>query len=98
VITAHSEAGEPADATCPKGMPLAIGGGSVIDEKGGTVSISAPISGHELSSDGQKPTGWRVQASTGAYKAYAICTKGGGKGTPEEESGGEEPKESEVKK
>jgi hypothetical protein len=102
VITAHSEGGEPADATCPKGMPLAIGGGSVIDEKGGTVSISAPISGHELSKDGQKPTGWRVRASTGVYTAYAICTKGGVKENPEEEpeeeSEGEGPKEAEEKK
>jgi hypothetical protein len=97
VVTAHSEGGEPADATCPKGMPLAIGGGSVIDEKGGTVSISAPISGHELSKDGQKPTGWRVRASTGVYTAYTICTRAGSKETPEEESEGEGPTEVEEK-
>jgi hypothetical protein len=80
-------------------MPLAIGGGSVIDDKGGTVSISAPLSGHELSQDGQKPTGWRVRANTGAYTAYAICTKGGVKESPEEEeSEGEGPKEAAEKK
>jgi hypothetical protein len=85
VITAHGEAGEAADATCPKGTPLAISGGSAIDDKGGTVLISAPISGHELSVDGQKPTGWRVRAATGAYTSYAICTKGAAKEAPEEE-------------
>jgi hypothetical protein len=99
VITAHSEGGEPADAACPKGLPLAIGGGSVIDEKGGTVLISAPLSGHELSRDGEKPTGWRVRASSGAYTAYAICTRADAKESPEEESEeGEEPKEGAVKK
>jgi hypothetical protein len=102
VTTAHSEGGEPADATCPKGMPLAIGGGSVVDEKGGTVSISAPISGHELSKNGQKPTGWRVRAGTGVYTAYAICTKGVRENPEEEpeeeESEGEGPKEVEEKK
>lgn len=100
VVTARSEGGEPADATCPKGMPLAIGGGSVIDEKGGTVSISAPLSGHELAKQGEKPTGWRVRASAGAYTAYAICTRAGAKGSPEEEQEeeGEEVEEAEVKK
>jgi hypothetical protein len=93
VITAHAEGGEVADATCPKEAPLAIGGGSVIDGKGGTLVISAPITGHELSTDGQQPTGWRVQASSGVYSAYAICTKAGGVPSPE----GAEP-EGEVKK
>jgi hypothetical protein len=98
VVTAHSEGGEPADANCPKGMPLAIGGGSVIDEKGGMASISAPLSGHELAKDGQKPTGWRVRANTGAYTAYAICTRAGAKEAPEEEPEGEGPTEAEEKK
>jgi hypothetical protein len=98
VITAHSEGGEPADANCPKGMPLAIGGGSVIDEKGGTISISAPLSGKGLATDGEKPTGWRVRASSGAYSAYAICTRAGAKEIPEEEEPeGEGPKEVEEK-
>jgi hypothetical protein len=85
VITAHSEAGEFADATCPKGAPLAISGGSVIDEKGGTLLISAPLSGHELSVNGEKPTGWRVRATSGAYTSYVLCTKVGVKESPEEE-------------
>ncbi len=90
MITAHSGGGEFADATCPKGMPLAIAGGSVIDDKGGTVLISAPITKGELSTDGQQPTGWRVRAGSGAYTSYAICTKAGVKESPEEE--GEEKK------
>jgi hypothetical protein len=96
VITAQSEGGEPADASCPKGLPLAIGGGSVIDEKGGTVSISAPLSGRGLATDGEKPSGWRVRASSGAYTAYAICTRAGSKESGEEEfEEGEEPEEGE---
>jgi hypothetical protein len=93
VVTAHAEGGEFADATCPKGTPLAIAGGNVIDDKGGTVLISAPITAGELSTDGQQPTGWRVRAGSGAYSSYAICTKAGGKETPEED----EP-EGEIKK
>jgi hypothetical protein len=85
VITAHAEAGEVADANCPKGTPLAISGGSVIDEKGGTVLISAPITEHDLSKDGRQPDGWRVRASSGAYTAYAICTRAGAKEELEEE-------------
>jgi hypothetical protein len=98
VITAHSEGGEPADAICPKGTPLAISGGSVIDDKGGTVLISAPLSGHELSIDRQKPTGWRVRAATGAYTSYAICAKAAIKEAPEgEEESEEEEAEGETK-
>lgn len=92
MVTAQSEGGEVADAECPKEAPLAIAGGSVIDEKGGPLLISAPVTQHELSGDGEQPTGWRVRASTGIYTAYAICTSGG-KESPEGEAS-----EGEVKK
>ena len=84
MVIAHGEGGEFADATCPKETPLAIGGGSAVDDKGGFVSISAPITGHELSGDGQQPTGWRVRVGSGAYTSYAICTKAGAKEAPGE--------------
>jgi hypothetical protein len=57
----------------------------VVDEKGGTVLISAPISGNELSGDGEMPTGWRVRATSGAYTSYAVCARGGGEAAEEPE-------------
>jgi len=60
------------------------------------VLISAPTTKGELSSDGQQPTGWRVRSDSGAYTAYALCTRAGGKELPE---GSEETEpEGEVKK
>jgi hypothetical protein len=86
VITAHGAEGEPADASCPKEAPLVIGGGGSTDGKGGALEISAPITKGELSTDGQGPTGWRVKATAGKYTAYVLCTRSGGKETPESES------------
>ncbi len=88
VVTAHGGEGAPADATCPKELPLAIAGGSALDDKGGVVSISAPITEHELSKDGQQPDGWRTKASAGSYTGYAICTGSGSKGSGEESGEG----------
>lgn len=96
VVTAHGEAGEFADAICPKESPLAIAGGGATDGKGGALEISAPITKGELSIDGQQPTGWRVKAEGGTYTAYAICTRTEGK--EELEGGGKEELEETVKK
>jgi hypothetical protein len=85
VITARGGEGEPADANCPKETPVAIGGGGSVEDKGGALGISAPITGHELSADGQQPTGWRVLAGGPSYTAYAICTSASGKVTEQEE-------------
>ena len=92
VVTAHGAGGEPADATCPKEAPLAIGGGGSA-EKGGLLEISAPTTKGKLSGDGQKPNGWRVRSETGSYTAYAICT-GTGASEPSE---GDEKEAAEVK-
>ncbi len=85
VVTAHGGGGEPVDANCPKEAPTAIGGGGSA-EKGGLLEISAPITEHELSVDGQQPTGWRVRSEAGIYTAYAICT---GTGSVKPSAGGE---------
>jgi hypothetical protein len=98
VVTAHGGEGDPADATCPKEAPLAIAGGSAIDDKGGVILVSAPITEHELSKDGQQPNGWRTKASTDSYTGYAICTRTGGKEVVEEEEPGKESAEVPVKK
>lgn len=87
VVTASGKGGEPADASCPKEAPLAISGGGAGDGKGGALEVSAPITGHELSVEGQQPTGWRVESAAGVYTAYAICTKAGGKEFAESEGG-----------
>jgi hypothetical protein len=92
VITAHGAGGEPADASCPKEAPLAIGGGGAA-EKGGLLEISAPLSKGKLSGDGEMPNGWRVRSETGSYTAYAICT--GAAGT--EPSEAEEKEAAEIK-
>jgi hypothetical protein len=73
VVTAQGADGKPADATCPKRAPAAIGGGGATDGKGGTLEISAPTSEGELSTEGEQPTGWRVVSATGSYTGYAIC-------------------------
>lgn len=83
-MTAASEGGEPADANCPMGAPLAISGGGAGDGKGAALEISAPLTGHELTHEGEQPTGWRVKAAAGTYTAYAICAKAGGKEPVEE--------------
>lgn len=83
-MTASAEGGEPADASCPKEAPLAISGGGSGDGKGAALEISAPISGHELTHEGEQPSGWRVKAAAGTYVAYAICAKAGGKEAVEE--------------
>jgi hypothetical protein len=83
-VTAASEGGEPADASCPKEAPLAISGGGAGDGKGAALEISAPINGHELVHEGEQPTGWRVKAAAGTYTAYAICAKAGAEETEEE--------------
>jgi len=98
VVTAHGGEGEPADATCPKQAPLAIAGGSALDDKGGVIVVSAPITEHELSKDGRQPDGWRTMASAGIYTGYAICTRSGGKEVVEEEEPGKESAEVPVKK
>ncbi len=85
-MTAASEGGEPADANCPKGAPLAISGGGSGDGKGAALEISAPLHGHGLVHEGEQPTGWRVTAALGAYVAYAICAKAGNKEPPVEET------------
>jgi hypothetical protein len=85
VVTAVSEGGEPADALCPKQVPLAIGGGGSGDGKGTAIEISAPITKHQLSVAGQRPDGWRVKSAAGSYTAYAICTAPGKVESPEEE-------------
>jgi hypothetical protein len=77
VVTARGGKGELADANCPKQAPRAIGGGGSVEDKGGALEISAPITEGELSEDGQTPTGWRVQSSADRYTAYAICTDTG---------------------
>jgi hypothetical protein len=92
VVTAHGGGGEPADASCPKEAPLAIGGGGSA-EKGGLLEISAPLTKGKLSGDGQTPNGWRVRSEVGSYTAYAICT-GTGPTEPTEE---EEKEAAEVK-
>jgi len=92
VVTAHAAGGEPADASCPKAAPLAIGGGGSA-EKGGLLETSAPITKGKLSGDGQAPNGWRVRSEAGSYTAYAICTGTG----PTEPSEEEEKEASEVK-
>jgi hypothetical protein len=74
VVTAHGGEGELADAHCPKEAPVAIGGGGSVEDKGGLLEISAPITGSELSGNGEKPTGWRVRSGSARYTAYAICT------------------------
>lgn len=83
VVTAHGGEGELADAHCPKEAPVAIGGGGSVEDKGGLLEISAPITKGGLSSDGQKPTGWRVRSGSAHYTAYAICT-GAGSSKPAE--------------
>jgi hypothetical protein len=99
VVTASGGEGEPADATCPKEAPVAIGGGGSVDDKGGLLEISAPITKGHLSGNGQKPNGWRVSSGSAHYTAYAICTGAGSVKPPEggEEEAAEE-KEDEVKK
>jgi hypothetical protein len=74
VVTAQGEAGEPADAECPKEAPVATGGGGAGDGKGTMLEISAPITDGKLTTAGRQPNGWRVKSATGAYTAYAICT------------------------
>jgi hypothetical protein len=99
VITARGGAGEPADAICPKGAPLAISGGGAVEDKGGTLDVSAPLSHHELASEGHRPDGWRVISAADRYTAYAICTSVAGKGeeAPEEtEEEAEETKANEI--
>ncbi len=93
VITARGAEGEPADANCPESMPIAIAGGGSMDEKGGALEISAPITKGKLSSNGQRPTGWRVRSQAGVYTAYVVCS-GSGKGEEAEE--GEEASEKEI--
>jgi hypothetical protein len=90
VVTAAGADGEPADAKCPKERPLAIGGGGSAEDKG-VLQISAPITKGALSTEGQKPTGWRVRSEAGRYTAYAICTSPGGKGSGEGEEESETP-------
>jgi hypothetical protein len=85
VVTAHGEAGELADANCPKEAPLAVAGGGATDGKGGALEVSAPITKGQLSSEGQEPTGWRLKAAGGLYTAYAICLQAGAKEEVEEE-------------
>ena len=77
MVTARGGKGEPADANCPKEAPVAIGGGGSVEDKGGLLEISAPITAGELSGDGQKPTGWQVRSDAARYTAYAICTGAG---------------------
>ena len=84
VVTAQGGEGEFADANCPKQAPLAIGGGGSVEDKGGLLEISAPITEHELSGDGQQPSGWRVRSEGGHYTAYAICTGAAATGSPED--------------
>jgi hypothetical protein len=101
VITAHGGEGEPADAVCPKEAPIAIGGGGSIEDKGGLLEVSAPLSKGHLSADGQRPSGWRVRSMAGHYTAYAICTGAGHASEGPEKEGEEkegEEKEAEVKK
>ncbi|HYJ20857.1 MAG TPA: hypothetical protein VEW07_02395 [Solirubrobacterales bacterium] len=95
VVTASAGEGEPADAICPKEAPIAIGGGGSVEDKGGLLETSAPITKGQLSGDGQKPNGWRVRSSAAHYTAYAICT--GAVKPPEGEEEAEE-KETEIKK
>jgi hypothetical protein len=97
VVTASGSEAEPADAICPKEAPLAIGGGGSVADKGGLLEISAPLTKGHLSSDGQKPNGWRVRSGSAHYTAYAICTGSGAVKPPEGEEEGEE-KEAEPKK
>ena len=92
VITAEGGEGEFADARCPKQAPLAIGGGGSAD-KGGLLEISAPITDHELSGDGQQPTGWRVRSNSSDYTAYAICTGAAPESTADPEKEAAEEKE-----
>lgn len=89
VITARGGEGELADANCPKEAPVAIGGGGSVEDKGGLLEISAPITKGELSGDGQRPTGWRVRSEAARYTAYAICTSAGSV-KPSEEGGEKE--------
>jgi hypothetical protein len=96
VVTASGGEEEPADATCPKEAPVAIGGGGSVAGKGGLLETSAPLTKGQLSGDGQKPNGWRVRSSSDHYTAYAICTATGGVKPPAGEEG--EEKETEVKK
>jgi hypothetical protein len=99
VVTAHGGEGEPADAICPKVAPLAIGGGGSVEDKGGLLEISAPVTKGHLSGDGQKPNGWRVRSGSAHYTAYAICTGAGSIKPPEgEEEEAAEEKEAETKK
>lgn len=88
VITAHGAGGEPADASCPKEVPLAIGGGGSA-EKGGLLEISAPTTKGHLSGDGQAPNGWQVRSESGSYTAYAICTGTGKQSEAEEKEAAE---------
>jgi hypothetical protein len=97
VATAHGAEGEPADALCPKEAPIAIGGGGSIEDKGGLLEVSAPLSKGHLSADGQRPNGWRVRLDTGLYTAYAICT-GNAPTSEDPEKEAAEEKEAEVKK
>ncbi len=96
VVTAQGGEGELADARCPKQAPLAIGGGGSVEDKGGLLEISAPITEGELSGDGQQPTGWRVRSGSAQYTAYAICTAATPAETEEKEAA-EEKKAGEVK-
>jgi hypothetical protein len=98
VVTAEGGEGEPADATCPKQAPHAIGGGGSAD-KGGLLEVSAPIAKGKLAADGQVPTGWRVRANAGHYTSYAICagTKPSEEPTEGEEKEAEEKEAAKVK-
>jgi hypothetical protein len=82
VITAQGGEGEPADAICPKQTPLAIGGGGSVEDKGGLLEISAPLTDAGLSGNGEKPGGWRVRSAASHYTAYAICTSATAKESP----------------
>ena len=71
VVTAQGGEGELADAICPKQAPVAIGGGGSVEDKGGVLSISAPIAAGELAGDGTTPNGWRAMSE--ARSPHGIC-------------------------
>ncbi len=84
MIIAVGSEGEPADAICPESLPIAISGGGSMDDKGGPLQTSAPITKGRLSANGERPVGWRVRSAEGSYTAYALCSAGGARGGGEE--------------
>lgn len=66
------------DVSCPPTSPHAIQGGATPSSEQASLLLSAPLSGNDLASDGEQPTGWRVRYESGqrqpsSVRAYVVC-------------------------